>query len=151
MSLDTPADGLAVLGAMMQPITSPSLADICQLQAAMQEHPQAELPVDHTFLPGQYVRTLRMPAGSMVVGKRHRHRHLLIVTGHVTVRTEDGMVELQGTHVVDSMPGMKRAIYAHQDSVLITTHLTEETDLERIEAYVIMPDDAVLGIEGETK
>lgn len=148
MTLDAP---VAVLDAMMQPVSAPSLADICQLQAAMQQMPQVDLPVEHTFLPGQYVRTLRMPAGSMVVGKRHRHRHLLVVTGHVTVRTEDGMVELVGTHVVDSMPGMKRAIYAHADSVLITTHLTEETDLERIEAYVIMPDDAMLEIEGETK
>lgn len=148
MSLEAP---VAVLDAMMQPVSEPSLADICQLQAAMQQMPQVELPVEHAFLPGQYVRTLRMPAGSMVVGKRHRHRHLLVVSGHVTVRTEDGMVELIGTHVVDSMPGMKRAIYAHADSVLITTHLTEETDLERIEAYVIMPDDAMLEIEGETK
>lgn len=148
MTVEAP---VAVLDAMMQPVSDPSLADICQLQAAMQQLPQVDLPVEHTFLPGQYVRTLRMPAGSMVVGKRHRHRHLLVVTGHVTVRTEDGMVELVGTHVVDSMPGMKRAIYAHADSVLITTHLTEETDLERIEAYVIMPDDAMLKIEGETK
>lgn len=148
MSLPTP---IAVLDAMMAPVSRPGLADICQLQAAMQTQPQAELPVEHTFLPGQYVRTLRMPAGCLVVGKRHRHRHLLIVTGHVTVRTGRGMVELQGTHIIDSLPGMKRAIYAHADSVLITTHLTDETDLEKIEAFVIMPDDAALEIEGETK
>lgn len=148
MSLSTP---IAVLDAMMAPVSTPMLADICQLQAAMQTQPQVDLPVEHTFLPGQYVRTLRMPAGSLVVGKRHRHRHLLIVTGHVTVRTEEGMVELQGTHIIDSLPGMKRAIYAHADSVLITTHLTNETDLDKIEAYVIMPDDAALEIEGETK
>lgn len=92
-----------------------------------------------------------MPAGTLLVGKRHRHRHALIVTGHVTVRTERGMVELKGTHVIDSLPGMKRAIYAHADSVLITTHLTNETDLDKIEAFVIMPDDAALEIEGETK
>lgn len=148
MSLATP---IAVLDAMMAPVSHPKLADICQLQAAMLQQPQADLPVEHTFLPGQYVRTLRMPAGCLVVGKRHRHRHLLIVTGHVTVRTERGMVELQGTHIIDSLPGMKRAIYAHADSVLITTHLTDETDLDKIEAYVIMPDDAALEIEGETK
>lgn len=150
MSLDAPT-ALVVLDALMAPISNPSLADIQLLQEATAQLPQADLPVEHTFLPGQYVRTLRMPAGALVVGKRHRHRHALIVTGHVTVRTEAGMVELLGTHVIDSQPGMKRAIYAHQDSVLITSHLTEETDLERIEAYVIMPDDAVLEIEGEAK
>jgi len=150
MSEDTPV-GLVVLEAMMEPISNPSLADILRLQEATAQMPQQELQVEHTFLPGQYLRKLVMPAGTLVVGKRHRHRHALIVTGHVTVRTEAGMVELQGTHIIDSQPGMKRAIYAHQDSVLITSHLTEETDLDRIEAYVIMPDDAVLEIEGETK
>lgn len=150
MSQETLA-ALVVMDALMAPISNPSLADIQRLQEATAQLPQADLPVEHTFLPGQYIRKLVMPAGTLVVGKRHRHRHALIVTGHVTLRTEAGMIELQGTHVIDSQPGMKRAIYAHQDSVLITSHLTEETDLERIEAYVIMPDDAVLEIEGEAK
>jgi hypothetical protein len=145
------ADGLAVLDAMMAPVSNPTLADICRLQAAIAQLPQVEPVVEHTFLPGQYLRKMLMPAGMLLVGKRHRHRHALIVTGHVTVRTERGMVELQGTHVIDSLPGMKRAIYAHADSVLITSHLTEETDLEKIEDFVIMPDDAALEIEGETK
>jgi len=148
MSLDAP---IAVLDALMAPVSKPTLADIQRLQEATAQLPQQELQVEHTFLPGQYLRKLVMPAGTLVVGKRHRHRHALIVTGHVTVRTERGMVELQGTHVIDSQPGMKRAIYAHADSVLITSHLTDETDLEKIEAYVIMPDDAALEIEGETK
>lgn len=150
MSLDTPA-GLVVLDALMAPVRNPSLADIQRLQDATAQLPQADLHVEHTYLPGQYLRKLVMPAGTLVVGKRHRHRHALIVTGHVTVRTEAGMVELKGTHVIDSQPGMKRAIYAHQDSVLITSHLTDETDLERIEAHVILPDDAALEIEGEAK
>ncbi|MEN1996820.1 hypothetical protein [Stenotrophomonas bentonitica] len=145
------ADGLAVLDAMMAPVSKPTLADICRLQDAISQLPQHDFVVEHSFLPGQYLRKLIMPAGTLLVGKRHRHRHALIVTGHVTVRTERGMVELQGTHVIDSLPGMKRAIYAHADSVLITSHLTEETDLDKIEAHVIMPDDAALEIEGETK
>lgn len=148
MSMGAP---IAVLDALMAPVSHPTLADIQRLQEATAQLPQQELQVDHTFLPGQYLRKLVMPAGTLVVGKRHRHRHALIVIGHVTVRTEAGMVELQGTHIIDSLPGMKRAIYAHADSVLITSHLTDETDLEKIEAYVIMPDDAALEIEGETK
>jgi len=141
----------AVLDVMMTPVSKPTLADICRLQDAISQLPQQDFVVEHSFLPGQYLRKLVMPAGTLLVGKRHRHRHALIVTGHVTVRTERGMVELQGTHVIDSLPGMKRAIYAHADSVLITSHLTEETDLDKIESYVIMPDDAALEIEGETK
>lgn len=136
-----------VISTMARLVSQPSLADIVQLQDLCSQLPQADMPVEHTFLPGQYLRRMSMPAGALVVGKRHRFRHALIVSGHVTLRTADGMVELQGFHVIDSPPGMKRAIYAHASSELVTVHLTDETDLERIEALVIMPDDEPLELE----
>ena len=136
-----------VISTMARLVSQPSLADIVQLQDLCAQLPQADMPVQHTFLPGQYLRRMSRPAGALVVGKRHRFRHALIVSGHVTLRTADGMVELQGFHVIDSPPGMKRAIYAHAPSELVTVHLTDETDLERIEALVIMPDDEPLELE----
>lgn len=138
-----------VISTMARLVSQPSLADIVQLQGLCAQLPQADLPVEHSFLPGQYLRRMSMPAGALVVGKRHRFRHALIVSGHVTIRTADGMVELQGFHVIDSPPGMKRAIYAHAPSELVTVHLTDETDLERIEALVIMPDDEPLELEAK--
>lgn len=133
----------------MKLVATPSLADILQLQEHCLALPQVDMPVSHTFLPGQYLRKMTMPADTLVVGKRHRHRHALIVTGHVTIRTADGMFELQGTHIIDSPAGMKRAIYAHAESTLVTVHLTDETDLEKIEALVIMPDDEPLPLENQ--
>lgn len=130
-------------------VSEPSLADIVRLQQICEQMPQVDMPVEHTFLPGQYLRRMTMPAGALVVGKRHRFRHALIVTGHITIRTAEGMVELQGFHIIDSPPGMKRAIYAHAPSELVTVHLTDETDLERIEALVIMPDDEPLKLEAQ--
>lgn len=138
-----------VITTMARLVSQPSLTDILQLQDLCAQLPQADMPVDHTFLPGQYLRRMSMPAGALVVGKRHRFQHALIVSGHVTIRTADGMVELQGFHVIDSPPGMKRAIYAHAPSELVTVHLTDETDLERIEALVIMPDDEPLELEAK--
>lgn len=138
-----------VLGAMTAPVSQPSLGDILRLQQLCAQLPQEELPVQHVFLPGQYLRKMTMAAGTLVVGKRHRFRHALIVSGHVTIRTAQGMVELQGMHIIDSPAGMKRAIYAHAPSELVTVHLTDETDLERIEALVIMPDDEPLELEAQ--
>ncbi len=138
-----------VLETMDALVSRPSLADILLLQDQCAQLPQVDMPVEHVFLPGQYLRKMTMPAGSLVVGKRHRYRHALIVTGHVTVRTADGMRELQGTHIIDSPAGMKRAIYAHAPSELVTVHLTDETDLDRIEALVIMPDDEPLALEDQ--
>lgn len=138
-----------VLETMDALVSQPSLCDIVRLQELCAQMPQVDMPVEHVFLPGQYLRKMTMPAGSLVVGKRHRYRHALIVTGHVTIRTADGMRELQGTHIIDSPAGMKRAIYAHAPSELVTVHLTDETDLDRIEALVIMPDDEPLALEDQ--
>lgn len=140
---------LDMLGLLKGTISRPTLSDITRLQAFCEQLPQAHMEVEHTFLPGQYLRKMSMPADTLVVGKRHRFRHALIISGHVTIRTGDGMVELQGTHIIDSPAGMKRAIYAHAPSELVTVHLTDETDLERIEALMIMPDDEPLELEAQ--
>lgn len=45
-----------------------------------------------------------------------------------------------------SAPGTKRAVIALEDTTWITVHVTNETDLEKIEDYVIAKtyDDPVL-------
>ena len=53
---------------------------------------------------------------------------------------------------MSSLPGTKRAVYAHPDVVWTTIHLTNETDLDKIEAEVIAPtyQDYQLFIEEQT-
>ncbi len=45
--------------------------------------------------------------------------------------------------VLKSMPGTKRIGYFHEDSSWITVHPTSDTDLEKIEQQVIVPDDEI--------
>ncbi len=103
--------------------------------------PDVDCPLQHTFAPGVYARTIFIPAGTCIVGKIHKHQHLNILSvGEVTVVTEQGGdEELKGPMVMVSPPGTKRAVYAHTDVVWTTIHLTENTDLEQIEDEVICP------------
>jgi hypothetical protein len=56
------------------------------------------------------------------------------------VKTEtEGDRELTGPLTMVSPPGTKRAVYAVTDAVWTTIHLTNETDLEKIEGEVIAP------------
>lgn len=126
----------------------PTIGQIMALQATMAEMPQVELELFHHFAAGAYARELHMPAGVAVVGKMHRTQHFLIVaSGHISVTTSAGQEDMVGPRVVITEPGTKRAIYAHTDAVLITFHVTDETDLEKIEAHVIQPDPVLPGIE----
>jgi len=67
----------------------------------------------------------------------------ILLKGSLTVATEDGIQLMKAPCVLKSMPGTKRIGYFHEDSSWITVHPTEETDLEKIEQQVIVPDDEI--------
>jgi len=95
-------------------------------------------PVTHHFAPGMYGREFHMSKGHIVVGKIHKHSHLsTIIKGDVSVLTERGVERLKAPYVFVSHPGAKRVVYAHEDTIWVTFHPTEETDLEKIEDFVI--------------
>lgn len=117
-------------------------------------HPDAEpeMPLRHTFAPGSYARQLFIPAGTIVVGKIHKHAHLnMLMVGHAVVATEEGVQEYVAPFVFTSSPGTKRVVAALTDVIWVTVHVTEETDLAKIEAEIIAPNyaeyDAFAGID----
>ncbi len=114
-------------------------AKLYELQAAATELPPVDCPLQHSFIDGVYVRTIHIPAGTVIVGKIHKHSHANILSqGEVSVFTEGGGLErLKGPLTMVSEAGTKRAVYAHTDTVWTTIHKTDETDLDKIERYVI--------------
>jgi len=58
--------------------------------------------------------------------------------GRISVITEqDGLKHIEAPAVIVSPPGVKRVAFAHEDSVWMTLHATEETDLDKIEEIFI--------------
>lgn len=97
-----------------------------------------EIKTTHHFAPGVYMREIFIPAGVTLTGKIHKTEHLNILSkGRLTVWTEDGMKTLEASTVIKSKPGIKRVGYAHEDTVWITVHPTDETDLEKLEENLI--------------
>lgn len=107
-------------------------------------------PLKHVFAPGGsckhvYAREILLPAGLTIVGKIHKHAHLnMLMKGRVSVFTEKGREDFTGPLTMVSQAGTKRAVYAHEDTVWVTVHLTQSTDLEEIEAEIIAKDFAEL-------
>lgn len=114
------------------------------LQEAAATLPEVDCPLQHSFIDGVYVRTIFIPAGTVIVGKIHKHSHANILSkGEVVVMTEDGGREhLAGPMTMVSPAGCKRAVYAVTDSTWTTIHQTDETDLAKIEDWVIAKDYA---------
>lgn len=112
-----------------------------ELQEAIGSLPEVECPLQHTFAPGLYIRTIFIPAGTLLAGKIHKHAHGNVLSmGEVLVITEEGGLEhLRGPMTMVSSAGTKRAVRALTDVVWTTMHLnpTNETDLAKIEEEVI--------------
>ena len=120
----------------------PTRDQIDRLQAEMVKMPQVELQNEHYFVPGMYCRRVFRPAGTLIVGKVHKHPHFfLCAKGEIIAWTENGMKKLQAGDVVECKPGTKRVTLATQDSIGVTIHKTEETDLDKIELELVEPDE----------
>lgn len=99
---------------------------------------QVELKVEHNFSLGIYARTLYIPKGAVVVGKLHKYPQLnILAKGDISVSVDDEVKRIQAVQVISSPAGVKRIAYTHEDTVWITVHATEETNLNLIEDHFI--------------
>lgn len=125
-------------GALIPAMPLPTLDDMHVLEGEISKLPPREAPVTHYFANGVYCRVMHIAAGTVATGKIHKTSHIFIVaSGDITILTEHGMERVQGPFICSSDSGMKRAVYAHSDTVLITADGTFETDLKRIEDELI--------------
>lgn len=136
-----------ISSALASPVksTAEMRTSILKLEAAMLAMPGHLLADDfkttHHFSPGIYMRELFIPKGTTLTGKIHKHGHLCILSqGEVSVWTEGGMKRVSAPAVIQSEPGIKRAFYAHEDSIWITVHhnLDNEKDIEKLEEMLVV-------------
>lgn len=140
------ADNTELLAHILGDIQRRAYIDtVRDVQQQLSESPdQIDVPVQHHFAPGVYMRQMDAAAGTLVVSKMHRTEHMnILLKGSLTVATEDGIQLMTAPCVLKSMPGTKRIGYFHEDSSWITIHPTSDTDLEKIEQQVIVPDDEI--------
>ncbi|MDO8310366.1 MAG: hypothetical protein Q7T25_00355 [Sideroxyarcus sp.] len=111
----------------------------------------ATLTLRHIFAPGAYAREMSIPAGHWAFGKIHKHAHLSFITkGRIAVLTEDGPNVITAPYTFVNTPGTKRFVFALEDTIWSTVHVTEETDLSKIEEHVIAKSyDELPTIEAE--
>lgn len=107
-------------------------------------------PKDDKYGCHAYAREMFIPKGTVIIGKIHRHQHLNFISkGKVIVITEFGQKHLEAPCTFVSEVGLKRAVYAEEDTLWTTVHLTEhgnEEDLSKIEDEVIAPSYDDLGL-----
>lgn len=95
----------------------------------------------HRFADGIYAREIIIPAGTLIVGKVHRTRHLNVISqGRISVwSANEGVRHITAPFSFVAEPGTQRLGFAHEDTVWTTIHGTSETDLAVLEATLVEP------------
>ena len=112
---------------------------ITRLEQEVAALPPADLPVTHYQTDnGLYARALFIPQGCVLTGAIHKHSHIsTLIEGELSVLTEEGVKRVSAPFVLVSPPGVKRAAYAHKDSIWLTVHKTDQTEIEKIEEELV--------------
>jgi hypothetical protein len=108
---------------------------------------QVECPVTHSFTPGQYIREMRIPAGTLFIGRPHINGHEVeLVSGTVVNHSEDGDCEIKAPYSFRSIPGYQAVFHAVTDVVGRTIHenplelrdvqVLEDRDFESLQALL---------------
>tara|TARA_R100000541_G_scaffold17118_1_gene26874 strand:+ start:4497 stop:4958 length:462 start_codon:yes stop_codon:yes gene_type:complete len=99
-----------------------------------------KFPLKHTFADGIYIRQMTMIKDSVVVGAIHNHLHVwFLLTGHITVATENSTEDYIAPCYVVSTPGVKRVIYANEESIFVNVHKNPSNtqNLDKLEAEIV--------------
>jgi len=115
-----------------------------------------EVPVQHRFTPGLYIREVMVPANTAVITHVHKTAHPFVVSkGRIFVWTKNGgVVFLEAPFTGITEPGTCRLAVASEDTVWTTFHPnpTNETDVEKLEKMLVWtPREAASLEERELK
>ena len=121
-----------------------SIADGENIIAGTKEKPivsdSDKIPIKHFFMDGVYIREMTMFKGTVVIGEIHKTLHMcFLLAGHLTVADENDVKDYIAPCKIIATPGIKRVLYAHEDSVWYNTHKNPSNtkDVERLEDELV--------------
>lgn len=99
------------------------------LELCMLDQPQVDIPVCSNSINGMYTREIVIPKDTLLTGAVHLFDYVdIMLSGDITVATEDGPKRFTGANVLHGKAGRKRAGYTHEETRWITVHRTDITD-----------------------
>ena len=121
-----------------------SMADGKNIITGTKEKPivseSKKLPIKHYFMEGVYIREMTMYEGMVVVGAIHKDLHMcFLLKGYLTVADENGVKDYKAPCKIIATPGIKRVLYAHEDSIWYNTHKNPSNteDVKQLEKELV--------------
>lgn len=97
------------------------------------------LPLKHRFTDGMYIREIFMPAGTVLTSRIHKTNHpFSILKGKCNVYDGDDLEVLEAPHIGITEKNTRRLIHVLSDTIWVTYHVTDKTNLEDIEKELLV-------------
>jgi len=119
---------------------------ITYLMREFLKHPQIPCPVEHLFGGGKYIREMRIPRGTLFIGRPHRHGHpIQLISGELIWITPHGRFHKVAPDSTVSAPGDQMVCYTLTDVVGRTIHSDNgERDTDMLENQIFHPVQELL-------
>lgn len=120
---------------------------VAYLAAAFRTAEQVDTPLEHRFEPGWYVRTIRIPAQTLFIGRRHEIGHeVILLEGEAIYVEPQGRHRVQAPFSVHTQPGFHAIVYAITDVLGETRHPNpeESRDIAALELEAFEPAEALI-------
>ena len=136
-------EGVTELSADTPEFTEVVQSQVDALEQRIMDMPPAECPVVHRFTPGLYIREILMPKGTLITSKIHLTEHPYVISkGTVYVFIEGvGWKKYVAPYTGITKPYTRRILFIEEDTIWTTFHVTEETDLAKLEEQLILRRD----------
>ena len=111
-----------IIAGVSGPLSDPSVRHkIEALESEFLKLPQVEIPVTHRYAGGIYAREIVIPKDTILTGRIYKEDHFdIMVSGDISVSSEDGLKRLQGFHILEGKRGKKRAGFTREETKWIT-------------------------------
>lgn len=125
----------AILGHMPDPETVRAVEDV------LLSLPQVAIETHSLVHGGMCARTIVIPADTTLTGAQTNMDNICVVSGDITVTTDDGPQRITGFAVLPAKKGAKRVGMTHSETFWTTIWPTDLTDQAEIEAEMTSEAD----------
>ena len=109
------------------------------------------MPVAHQFCNNIYARTIFMPKGLIVIGKKHKTQHFnFIMTGKAWLYVDGIKTYIEAPYLLESSAGTRKVLLIEEDMYWTTIHPVETQDIEELE-LTLVEDQTIEEVLAEIK
>lgn len=103
---------------------------------------EPDMPLEHYFADGIYVRKLTIPAGTIIIGKKHKNACVnIMLSGDVTIYADGDSERFTGNYIGIAPAGTQKGARTHSETIWLTIHRVDNEDLDEIERDIAEKDN----------